>query len=125
MWKQLFQRDNLLVCFVSTIIHHNVEFGNLLFEGTPKLSIGLVTYKYSRRVIFIDLTVLFDVNSIYVTIFSKILLPHEQAATAIHPYFKNMNFPVYELLKISMINIEIMIPFPNARAAHQIVEMLP
>jgi hypothetical protein len=53
------------------------------------------------------------------------ITPHIHTSAAINADFENMNFLSAKLMKMTMINIEIMVPLPNSRPLLAAVKKIP
>lgn len=112
--KSFLQRHNLVLWGVPSIIDDNVERWNLLFETLPKETIGLITDKHSGAFFFINPALLLNIDPINFALCTEIFLPHPETAPAVDANLQNIYFSSDKLPEVTVINIKIMFPFPNA-----------
>src|SRR5882672_590624 len=114
--QHFFQRNDLLPNLVAAIIDQNINSGHRSPKRLPEVAILLVTNEDFDTIVFIAPAGFFDVDAINMAVLAKILPPHLQASTAENANLNNVNFAPDELAEVSMINVEIMLPFPDPTA---------
>src|SRR5262245_31746968 len=104
MGQHFFQRDNLLLSPVPTIIDQNIDNRDLASERSPKFSICLVADEHLHAAPLITLACLLDIDTVDPAPGAKITLPHFEAAPAVNADFNDMDLSAYKLLKMLMID---------------------
>ncbi len=113
VWQHFLKGCNLLIGSMAAIIYQDVNFAYLFFEGRPKLTILLVAYENRHIVSLVFLTFWFDIDAINMASVAKIGSPHIQTTSAEYANFHNMSRLSDKATQVAMIEIEIVLPFPN------------
>ena len=99
---------------MTAIIHNDVYAGSLCFELVPEVSVGLIADEHPDVIAFIRLARRFDVYAIDVATRAEIRFPHIQAATAVNADFQNVDFAPHERAEMAVVNVEVVLPLPDA-----------
>ena len=108
------QRDDLLAGQVAAVVDDDVDSRHLLHEATPEPAVCLIADEDPDVVAFVRPTGVLDVHSVDVAASAKIVLPHGEASTAEDADLHDMDLSADELGKVSVIDLEVVAPFPNA-----------
>ena len=87
-------------------------------SGRPSRMNGpsLVANEYLSPFILIDLAVLFDVDSDDSRFRAEVVSPHSEATAAVNTNLKHMDISADELLKMTVVNVEVVSPLPDSRS---------
>jgi hypothetical protein len=122
MGEQLLKADDLLFGLVSAVIDDKIKERHFPPKLAPEISIGLIADKHFDQVVLVGLACWFDVNAINVSFGAKIVAPHFKAAAAVNANFKHVGFATSETAEVSMVDVKIVIPLPNAATLPMAVE---
>ena len=111
--KQLFKRDDLVLGEMATIVDHDIQRWNFLFEPFPKTPIALIANEYPDGVAFIGSTRRLDIDPVDPATRSEIILPHFQAAATVDSYLQNVDFTIPKAAEMSVVNIKVVDPLPD------------
>src|SRR5262249_35611815 len=109
---------------VAAIVDQHIQPGHLRLDLLPEAAVALIANEDLGPFVFIGLAGTLYVNAVDVTLGAEILPPHPEASAAIDADFQQVQFSASELLQVTMVNIEVMIPFPNAWAFGVRIEVL-
>src|ERR1700730_6122346 len=101
---------------MTTVIDDDVDVRNVPFEAVPKAAVCLVTDEHFRSIVFVCLAARLDVYAIDLACGSEVIFPHFQASTAVHADLQDVNSLASESTEVPVIDLKIMIPFPDTMA---------
>ncbi len=123
--QHFFQSNLLLLRRVTTIINQDVYTFYTFPESAPKGPIRLVANKDRNVVIFICFACFLNIYSVYVTFSSKIGSPHFKASTTTDTNFQDIHLLTNKPRKMPVINVEVVLPFPDTMAFLMLLKILP
>lgn len=121
--QERFEGLDLLVSLMAAIVEHYIDPGCLLDKGCPELRVSLVTDEDARVIRFVCFARGFDVDSIHPTGRAKVVVPHPDAAAAVHPDLNNVYLATAELGQVPVVDIEVVPPLDYARSGQMSVEV--
>ncbi len=98
---------------MSAIVDHNINARYIFLEIFPERSVGLVSHKYLGLAILVSLAFFVDVDAVDSAFGTEIFLPHVQTATAKDSDLYDVHLLPHELLKIAVIDVEVVQPLQN------------
>src|SRR5215208_2880535 len=122
MRKHLLQRCYLLMGFVPAVVDYDVERRNFPLKRLPELRAGLIADEDLDLFVFVSLTSWFDVNTVYLCLRPEVVFPHFQTPATVDSDLKDVNFTPGEAGKVTVINLEIVSPFPNTPSGRAGIE---
>jgi hypothetical protein len=125
MWQHFLQSNLLLLWCVSAVINDNVDAFHTLPESAPKCSVRLIPNKDRGVVILIYPARFLDVYSVYMALLSKIGSPHPKASPAIDTDLQDIHLLTHKPRKMTVINFEIMLPFPDSVTVLMFLKIVP
>jgi hypothetical protein len=122
MGEQFLKADDLLFGLMSAVIDDKIKDRHFRSKPAPEFSIGLIADEHFDHAALVALARLLDVNAINVCFGAKIVAPHFEAAAAVYANFKHVGFAISETAEVSMVDVKIVIPLPNAATLPMAVE---
>src|SRR5215469_13366116 len=122
MRKHLLERHNLLFGQVSAIIDQYVETWNFVPDLLPESAVDLVADEDSGSVVLECFAGFAYIDSVHPALRAEIFPPHFETPAAIDAYLQDMNLFSNELLKVAMIDVEVVNPFPDSSSLRVGVE---
>jgi hypothetical protein len=113
MRQQLLDRYQLLNRFMAAIVDYDVDTRYLRLQALQEISISLVADEHRYPIVLVNSTGVLNIHSINMTLFAKIFPPHLKAAATINADLEYVHLLSSELLKMAVIDIEIVIPLKN------------
>ena len=115
--QRFFQGGDLLGGRMTTVVDDDVESGDVPADLRPEASIGLIAYEDANAFAFIRFAGGLDVYTIDIRPRAEVVLPHAETAAAKNADFQDVRLAVTKLGEMTVINFEIVTPFPDAWAA--------
>ena len=125
MREYFLQRRNLVFRGMLPVIDDYVECRHLLLETPPKEPVGLITDKDTDTFFLVSLAGLLNIHPINFAAWTKIFLPHFEAAPAVDANLQDINFASHKFPKVMVVNIQIMFPFPNPSPCLVVIKVGP
>jgi hypothetical protein len=114
MWQQFLENRHLLFRKMATVVDHDVDLWDIPFEPLPEGPVCLVADEDFHGAVFVGFAGRFDVYAVNVARWSEIVPPHFQTSTAVNADLQEVNLSAPEFAEVPVIDLKIMIPFPNA-----------
>jgi len=123
--QQLLEAYNLLLGQMAAVVYDDIEDRHRLAKFAPELAVSLVADEDLHLAALIDTAGRFDIDAIDMHFGTKIVAPHVQTSAAINADFKEVNLLIAKPVKMTVVNIEVVEPLPNAGAFGAVVEKIP
>src|SRR5262245_21049538 len=110
---------------MTAVVDDNIKRRDAGANVTPKSAIRLVAHENLNAVSLVNLACRFKVNPVDSSLTSKILAPHVKATAAIDADLKDMDLLTAKAMEMPVIDVEVVLPFPNSGALFSIVKKIP
>jgi hypothetical protein len=117
-----FEGLDLLSRLVATIVYDDVECRHFAKEFLPETRIGLVPDEDVDAVPLVNAASRLEIDSIKLGTGTEILSPHLEASAAEDSDFDDINTPPDELMEVSVVDIKVVPPLPDARPSQMSVK---
>ena len=108
---------------MTAVINNDINILYLLPEVSPKITVALVSDENLGPFVFVGPALRPQIDPVNKRLRSKVRFPHGETAAAKDSYLNYSDFLSHKLLKMTMINLEIMLPLPNASAVGHRLEI--
>jgi hypothetical protein len=107
---------------MSAIVDYNIQLWNLVFYSSPETPIGLVAYENVYAIVFVGFALGLDVNAVDMAMVPEVAPPHIQTSATVNPDLQDLNMCVSKFAEVPLVDIEVMIPFPDTAALSSLFE---
>src|SRR5262249_11253286 len=99
---------------MTAVVDNYIQGRRLGLETLPKVAIGLVSYGNGNRARLICFALRLNIDTVDVGLWTKVVPPHLQAATAVYSNFQNVYLAAAETAEMTIIDFEIVAPLEYA-----------
>jgi hypothetical protein len=110
---------------MAAIVDENIYNRVVFLESLPERPISLVTDIDFGVFVLVDLGVRLYVHSVHGAIIPEVVPPHPKATATVYTDLKDMYVTTDELAEVAMIDIKVVVPFPDARPFTIGIEIRP
>jgi hypothetical protein len=112
--QHFLERDALLFRRMPTVVNQDIDAGDVFLETAPKPSIRLIAYENRHMVVLVGLALWLNVHPVHMTPVAKIRVVHLKTPPTLDSYFHNTNITTDVPLQVTMVDVEVVLPFVNA-----------
>src|SRR5215472_14110247 len=95
---------------MTAVIDHYIQGRRRGLETLPEVAIGLISYGNGNRARLICFALRLNIDTIYVRLWAKVVLPHLEAAAAIDSNLQNIYLASPETIEVTIIDFEVVTP---------------
>src|ERR1700677_1695596 len=106
------------------VVEHDVDLRMLFNKSLPKSRIGLIADRHANPVCLVYSTRRLNVDAVDAGLVTEVVEPHSETAAAVDADFDHVDRLVDEPMKMAVVDVEVMAPFPDTGPLPQAVEVL-